>query len=193
MKIKEIANLTELSERTIQRKVKKMFPEIIQNGINTDLNENQSIQLVNECRVKLGKQIKPRQDVRQNVELVKSILEPILKQQNEFNQAILTEIKNLKEDNKKQIEYKNNKIIINKITVKDFVEKNNIKCFNQMALLIQAGKQAARLSKELHREISFTNDGQFNVGLYDEDIMQTAVFNAKMAIEKENNLFAGIK
>jgi hypothetical protein len=79
MNIKQLSELTDLSERTIQRKIKKMFPALINNGKTTDLSEEDSFLLINELKVKVSKQLRPRQNVGQNVELVKQILEPILK------------------------------------------------------------------------------------------------------------------
>jgi hypothetical protein len=118
----------------------------------------------------------------ERVDRLESIVEKLIIQQSETNQILLKFISN----QPKQIENK-----VNKISVKDYLKNNNITSFNFNGLCIQAGKQAARLSKELHREIAFTNDGQFDVGLYDEDLMQTAVLIAKRLLEKDNNLFGG--
>jgi predicted transcriptional regulator len=102
--------------------------------------------------------------------------------------------KQIESDNKqKQIESSNNQkqIESNKqtMTVNEYISQNKITSFNMAGFVIQIGKQLTRLSKELHRNIGFKREGNFDVGLYDEDLFTTALIIAKKMIEKDNVLF----
>jgi anti-repressor protein len=96
----------------------------------------------------------------------------------------LTNIENVQS---KQIETTNP--VKQKYTVRQYITKNNIKSYNMNLFSNQVGRALTKLSRDLHRGIGFIREGDYDVGLYDEDLFETAVIVATKMIEKNNTLF----
>jgi DNA-binding Lrp family transcriptional regulator len=198
MTIKQFCEMTGLKRITVTNAVKRLFPEIIKNGITTYLDEMQSTEIIKELR------IKNLPNLSKNMQV-----ENLQKQQNsevmvqQFTQAInlftktleimdkrLTNIENSQVSQVKQIEQpKEIKPLKQKYSVKQYITKNNIKSYNMNLFSNQVGRALTKLSRDLHREIGFIREGDYDVGLYDEDLFETAVIVATKMIEKNNTLF----
>jgi hypothetical protein len=186
MTTKEIAEITGLSRDTILNKIKEKFPLKIQNGKTTRLNQEESILIVNELKVDVSRNIRPSNfsEVPSNFSEVIELFKTSIINQNKIIDLFDKRLSMIESSQPKQIE--SNK---QKISVRDYINKNKITSFNINGFVIQVGKQLTRLSKELHRDIGFKRDGDYDVGLYDEDLFETAIIIARKMIEKDNVLF----
>lgn len=184
MNVKELSSLFNVSESTVKRIIRDVYPDKMQNGKRTILTKTESI-ILGEYIRKTG-YIQPVQNEQVAIQNEQAYLtKDDLK---DFGKSLVQEmfkqiIPLIQNNQPKQIENKP------KLTITEYIKKNNITSYNYQALSIQAGKQATRLSKELHKDISFKREGNYDVNMYDEDILETAIIVAKKIIEKNNLLF----
>lgn len=163
-------NLTGLGRITITTKIKAFFPEIVKNGKRIELTEDQAIKIVEDLRKKGFVQPVNNQQVpvnNQQVQIISQILEPILKQQSEFNLKLLQEIKQIT-NQPKQIEYKQAHIYY---TIEQYANKFGLELSESNKIKI--GKMAAKKTIQAKQSYSIIPDDNFEkVGKYPENILK---------------------
>jgi hypothetical protein len=150
MTTKELSEFFNVSVKTIQRKAEKLKIEMKKGQTKYWTKEEVSI---------LSQSFKEDLDtssveVTKSVDLIRQILEPILKQQNDFNIKLLNEIKEIK-NQPKQIELKQDYFsLLGYMKYKGIDEAR----FSEM---IVYGKEASKISRELGLEIRKIPDERF--------------------------------
>lgn len=85
----------------------------------------------------------------------------------------------------KQIENKRDKL-----TAKEYCQKNKITDYNLNSFYIQVGRLCSKMSRELYRSVDYVKEGDYAVSKYDEDIIKHCVDIIKIENEKKNSLFS---
>jgi hypothetical protein len=182
MTVKELSNLFNVSDETIKRVIRELFPGKMQNGKKTNLNKKECFEIGEKVRkqgyvqpiqneqveLQFGRiaEVELQQTQNDYVELIKQILEPILKQQNEFNLKLINEIREIK-NNQKQIEIRQDYYSIKAYCIKIGIKKISVS--NMRAF----GKEAVKLSKENNYEIKSVDDEQWGkVGSYHINVLK---------------------
>lgn len=185
MTIKEIAKLTGKNKSTIgrwieknqlQNAIDKLQNATNQNPANFTLNETIEILRagkISESIVSLLKENAEnknllqlsKNNVQQQAEMIKMIIEPILDQQNKFNLKLLNEVKQIS-NNQKQLEYKQDYY-----SIIGYANMKNIKIAFSDALRL--GREAAKISKLKNLEVRRIPDERFGkVGSYHITILE---------------------
>lgn len=162
MTLKQISQTAGVKIETARVHAKKLFPFKFQNGKLTDFDKAESEQIMEGLKKKNF--VQPLSNLPDMGEVIKAILEPILKQQNDFNLRLLQEVKSIKTESK-QIELKQDYY-----SILGYCNLKKIEMTFSDA--IKHGKEAAKLSKEKAIEIRRIPDERFGtVGSYSIDIL----------------------
>jgi Mn-dependent DtxR family transcriptional regulator len=183
MTVKQISTLLNVSNETIKRIIRKLYPDKMQSRKITRLTKEESEKVIGEIRVETKNHLTQNESVNNYVtkndlkEFGKTIVEEMLKQ---FLPLIQNNNQNKLLD-----------VVKTKVTVKEFANKNNIQSYNIRSLLIIAGRECTRLSKDMNRSIEYRTGKNmgFPEAYYDEDLLETAFLVAKKMQEQNNTLF----
>jgi len=186
MTIKEISDLTNVSRSTVLRKIKELFPTIIENGKTVKLTKDQSISIVD--GIKKTGFIQPIQNEKvpiqnEKVDKIELMFIEFMKQQTETNKILLSLVQN--NNQPKQIEEKKQ----SQMTIKEYLESRNIEPYNLSSFKIQVGKKVTQMSKEYKRTISYKQEGLYSVGAFDLDIISHCVEMVTIENDRKQTLF----
>lgn len=127
--------------------------------------------------------------VSRNEDLTLSIIQDMIKQNQQFQLQMLSELKNITNT-------VNNNILLapvekEKISVVEYMKKNkiNINSVEFVSFIKNVGRQCSDLSRQLQRTISYKKEGQWNVGYYDIDIVKSCVENYLLVKERNRTIF----
>ena len=114
---------------------------------------------------------------------IETMFMAFMQQQSEMNKTLLAMI-----GNQKALPQLTD---VKKMTISEYFKKEKVQSYNYKALANATGRQATRLSKEMNRTIQyrFNNESGYNEGLYDEDLLYTALIVAKKILEEKQSLF----
>jgi len=130
MSVKEVAELFKCDERTIQRAVKELFPEIVKNGVETRLNELQ----VTAIKLKIEKNYSlDTVDELPKTKLNKALL---VKQAMEFQQEMIEEL----EVENKRLSEENQTMLPKAESFDRFLSATNWQPFNVVAHALEIGR-----------------------------------------------------
>lgn len=182
----EIAKVLNVTNQTIRNAIRILHPNLLNNGKKTFLNELQVTEvknyLSNHHNLKSTfevKTLKTNLELNNQAEFIRLILEPILKQQNDFNQNLINEIKTLKNSDPKQIEFKET---IDYFTIIGYARKN--KTSLSSSEIQRLSRIAMTASKEMgydFQQIEDTNFGFKNI--YHKDILKIIFENREKEIK----------
>jgi DNA-binding Lrp family transcriptional regulator len=193
MTIKEISEITNVSRSTVLRKIKDLFPEILESGKTTRMNKEQSVKLVENIKKGFIQPIQNEQELIQNEQVIIQFTKAL----DIFSKTMENIDKRLSNlENTKQLD-NNIKLLpeTKKITAKEYAEKNNIKSYNQNSLLNLATRECTRLAKDLNRSIDYKNNiiNGYPEAYFDEDLLSTAFLVARKKQELKNDLFKDVE
>jgi hypothetical protein len=80
-----------------------------------------------------------------------------------------------------------------KYTVREYCEKQGFKLYSPLSFYIQVGRKASSLCKEILRPIEFKKENDYNVAIYDLDILAHCVDTVRFENESKKDLFNGGK
>lgn len=199
MSKRELEMFFGVSSATLTRRIKKL--DIIMNkGKKKMFDKDEVEKIANDLYVNLPLAIKESidetfkqpvsndisqpvsNDISQNKRLDK--LEVLVESLVEITKANLIQTQKLLENNNQVKQLPETP----KMSVKEYCIANNISAYNVEQFLKDVGRVATRTSKDLNRSIKYENDGQYNIGKYDIDILKHSVEMVKIENDKKKSL-----
>jgi hypothetical protein len=172
MSISGVAESLNVTTQTVRNIVRKRWPGLMMNGKRTLLDEEQvsviRAELANHHNLKSTFEVR---NARTNLEIknsiagiVSSILSPILQQQNEFNQRLINEIKEIK-NQPKQIEFTQDYF-----SILAYCKVKGVQIAFSQA--VRYGKEAARMTNIRGLDVRKIPDERFGtVGSYPVEVL----------------------
>lgn len=177
MTSKEIAEVAGVHRSTVIRKIKEIFPEKIKNGKVTKLEQDEAIRVVSDLR-KSGF-VQPMQNAQvptQNAEVEKRLdrLEAILEKALTIMTALL---QNTPRSKKIALP-----MLVDKMTVDDFLTTKNVKIYNSRELWRQMAIASRELTESYCREVRHEYKATYTKTFYDVDILEMAFEKVKKSM-----------